>query len=93
VPSRGRYGNSAPFVLVGPGLNNQGVTMMKTFQLTERVRWMVAMAFENAFNHPNYAIPNANVSSNSAGVISSTRDAIGDWSSRRRGIIRTRLEF
>jgi hypothetical protein len=93
VPPRGRYGNSAPFVLVGPGLNNQGVTMMKTFRLTERVRWMFGMALENAFNHPNYAIPNANVSSNSAGVISSTRDAIGDWSSRRRGIVRTRLEF
>ncbi len=93
VPPRGRYGNSAPNVLVGPGMNNQGVTMMKTFRLTERVSWMFGVALENALNHPNYAVPNANISSTAAGVISSTRDAIGDWSSRRRGIIRTRLEF
>jgi hypothetical protein len=74
-------------------MNNQGLTMMKTFRLTERFRWMVGMAFENAFNHPNYANPAANISATSAGVISSTKDAIGDWSSRRRGILRTRLEF
>jgi hypothetical protein len=91
TPPRGRYGNSGFAVLEGPGLNHQGLTMMKTFRLTERVSWMFGVAFENFLNHPNYAMPNANVTSTAAGVISATRP--DDWASRRKGIIRTRLEF
>ena len=48
------------------------------------------MALDNFLNHPNYGMPNANITSTAAGVISSTRG--DDYASRRKGIIRTRLE-
>jgi hypothetical protein len=90
-PPRGRFGNSGPNVLEGPGFNHHGLTMMKTFRLGERLSWMIGMAMDNFLNHPNYGMPNANISSTAAGVISSTR--ADDYASRRKGIIRTRLEF
>jgi hypothetical protein len=78
-------------VLEGPGFNHQGLTMMKTFRLAERLSWMIGVAMDNFLNHPNYGMPNANVSATAAGVISSTR--ADDYASRRKVIIRTRLEF
>jgi hypothetical protein len=91
VPPAGRFGNSGYAVLEGPGFNGQSLTLMKTFRVTERLSWMFGAAMENFLNHPNYGLPNSNISAEAAGVISSTKG--GDWGSRRKIVIRTRLEF
>ncbi len=71
-PPPGRFGNSGAFVLEGPGYNMQNVSLAKTFDITERFKFTFTGAASNALNHPNFAVPSANISvPASAGVISS----------------------
>jgi hypothetical protein len=72
VPPAGRFGNSGANVLEGPGYNMQNISISKSFALTERFRFALTAAAANAFNHPNFAPPAANISSpGTVGVVSS----------------------
>lgn len=72
VPPAGRFGNSGANVLEGPGYNMQHISVAKSFPITERVRFNFTTAVTNAFNHPNFNLPAANISSpGSVGVVSS----------------------
>jgi hypothetical protein len=50
-------------VLRGPKSVNFDFSAMKYFQITERVRLQFRTTMTNVFNHPNFANPQANISS------------------------------
>jgi hypothetical protein len=89
-PPAGRLGNSGPFVLQGPGYNNQNVSVAKNFGLTERLRFTFTASASDALNHPNFYLPAANISvPGSAGRISS----MVDGAASRQIELRGRLQF
>jgi len=89
-PPAGRLGNSGPFVLQGPGYNNQNVSVAKTFGLTERLRFTFTASASDALNHPNFYFPAANISvPGSVGRISS----MVDGAASRQIELRGRLQF
>jgi len=85
----GRFGNSAPNILEGPGLFSLGLGLHKYFQITEQARIIVQGTFTNAPNHPGYANPVSDIRSSSAGFVRSTSRFGGP----RRGQLAVRLEF
>ena len=69
----GRFGNAAVNSLVGPGLTDVDLSLMKDFQLTERFVLQFRATATNVFNHPNFGIPGSDISSpGTYGVITST---------------------
>jgi len=89
VPPAGRYGNAGVNFLEGPGYNMQHASIAKTFTITERFKFTFTTAFANAFNHPNFALPSANVSSTSAGYVSS----LAEGAKARHLELRGRIDF
>ena len=70
VPPSGRFGNSGSDVLEGPGYHMHHISFAKNFDLTERLKFTFTMSAANAFNHPNFARPSANISTpGSVGVV------------------------
>ncbi len=90
APPAGRFGNSAANVLEGPGLHLHNISVAKTFAFAERLKFTFTAAALDAFNHPNFAMPAANISSpGSVGRISGLV-----WSGGSRVIeLRGRLTF
>jgi len=69
----GRFGNSAPFILSGPGMAVWSGGIQKQIQLGEQRRFRIMATFQNLANHPNYALPAASISTPaSVGRITST---------------------
>jgi len=90
VPQAGKLGNSGANVLEGPGFNNQNISLAKTFRITERFRFTLTAAASDAFNHPNFTAPAADISSpGDVGTISGTQWNLGSRQIEFRG----RLEF
>jgi hypothetical protein len=90
VPHPSTYGNAAPFLLVGPGLNVHSLTVSKSFMTRERLRTTFMCVVQNVFNHPTFAPPAANISSpGTVGVITSTKGYLG----ARTIELRLRLQF
>jgi hypothetical protein len=87
----GRFGNSAPNILEGPGVLNLDAGIYKTFRILERLSAQLEGTFTNVLNHPNYALPNTNIRSSSVGIITGlyTSYAAGP----RSGRVGVRLEF
>ena len=67
----------------------QHASIAKTFAITERFRFTFTTAFANALNHPNFALPSANVSSTSAGYMSS----LAEGAKARHIELRGRIDF
>jgi hypothetical protein len=67
VPATGRFGNCPPRAFHGPGIGNVDLSLFKQFRLTETKRVEFRAEFFNAFNHPNFANPNASFSPSSVG--------------------------
>ena len=57
----------------GPGTEIFDFSIQKTFQVTERVRTEFTTQFFNAFNTPQFAQPNGDISSGNFGRVTSTR--------------------
>ncbi|MFB3828230.1 MAG: TonB-dependent receptor domain-containing protein [Bryobacteraceae bacterium] len=90
VPGRGAFGNSGVNVLEGPGLHEHNITIAKDFQLTERMKFTLMSAMQNAFNHANFNNPSANISApGTVGVINSVRQ----FAPGRQIMLRGQLEF
>lgn len=85
----GRFGNSAPNVLEGPGLLSLGFGLHKYFAISERARVVIQSTFTNAPNHPGYANPTSNIRSSSAGLVRGTSRFGGP----RSGQLAVRFEF
>jgi hypothetical protein len=68
----GRFGNSGVNVLRGPGNQVANMGFFKSVSVRENWRLRLEGTFTNVFNHPNFGMPDANISSASAGQIQST---------------------
>lgn len=94
VPSGGRYGNAAPSIVFGPGIVNFNFGLFKTFNIRERAHLQFRMTANNIMNHPNFGDPNMNISSSTAGKITSTRGGDTSLGAAARVIrLGLRLEF
>lgn len=62
VPPAGRFGNSGANILEGPGNHYENLSVAKVFKLTERVNFTFTAAAQNFLNHPNFAMPSADIS-------------------------------
>jgi hypothetical protein len=87
----GRFGNSAPNVLVGPGATILDLGLYKTFRFSERFRAQLEGTFTNLLNQPNYGSPNTNIRSGSVATI---RNLFGRYGAGpRTGRLGLRIEF
>src|SRR5262249_51787712 len=62
----GRFGTAANGILEGPGAQVFSFGLFKNFMIRERTRFELNLNATNAFNHPNFRNPNANISSPTA---------------------------
>ena len=58
-PTNGTFGTCRPRAFHGPGIQTTDVSLFKMFRTGERFTWQFRAEFFNAFNHPNFANPNA----------------------------------
>ncbi len=73
APAPGTFGNCAPRKFHGPGIQMVDLSLFKQFKFTERWQLQFRAEFFNAFNHPNFSNPSADVSSpGSFGKVSNT---------------------
>jgi hypothetical protein len=72
-PGPGQFGTCAPYQFHGPGIQMWDLSLFKQFKFTDRYQLQFRTEFFNAFNHPNFANPRANISSpGSFGKVSNT---------------------
>jgi hypothetical protein len=70
----GTFGNAGHFSLRGPGYFDVDVALSREFRMREKVSLAVRGEAFNALNHPNFGLPNANVSSSAFGQITGALD-------------------
>ena len=58
-----QFGNAGRNIAVGPGYTNWDTSLMKNFQITESKHLQFRAEFFNILNHPNFHIPNSDISS------------------------------
>jgi hypothetical protein len=89
----GRFGNSGPNVLEGPGRFYISTGVFRDFSLTERLKVTLLGMFTNVMNHPIYGNPLANISS--PGDVGSIRvSADKDPQATQRNVqVALRLQF
>lgn len=71
VPAAGVYGNSGRNTIRGPGSLGTDYSLQRVFQLAETRSLEFKWEVFNVTNHPTFALPSNNVSSSSAGAITS----------------------
>lgn len=70
-PAAGTFGSAHRNTLIGPGYSNVDLSLGKEFPMTEKIRLQVRGDAFNAFNHVNYANPDANVGYSGGGLADS----------------------
>jgi Carboxypeptidase regulatory-like domain/TonB dependent receptor-like, beta-barrel/TonB-dependent Receptor Plug Domain len=73
-PALGTQGNAPRNVLDGPSYKNFDFSVTKNNRLTERVNLQFRAEFFNIANHPNFGLPNGNISNVARGTIISVAD-------------------
>lgn len=72
-PGPGQFGTCRPRKFHGPGIRMLDFSIFKDFRFTEHKYLQFRTEFFNAFNHPNFANPSANIASpGSFGKVSNT---------------------
>jgi len=71
-PAAGTFGNDRRNTLIGPGYSNVDLSLGKEFSITEKVKFEIRADASNAFNHINYANPDANVGYNGSALADNT---------------------
>ena len=69
APAPAVYGNSAPFIIRGPGRNNWDMSLFKNFKPNEKINMQLRGEFFNVWNHASFRNPNTTASSISYGTI------------------------
>jgi hypothetical protein len=96
VPNPATFGNLGRNVIIGPGFQNLDLSLIKTTNITERVKVQFRADTFNLFNHPNFGQPNRFVSTaagNTFGEITTTRTPVGDSGSSRQIQLALKLIF
>ena len=74
----GRFGNASAGDVVGPGTEAISLSLIKTVNVTERIRMRIGAQVGNVFNHPNFGVPsNLTVGVAGFGQITSLQTAEG----------------
>ncbi|HWE53091.1 MAG TPA: carboxypeptidase-like regulatory domain-containing protein [Bryobacteraceae bacterium] len=73
----GRFGDSPVGSDVGPGTQALSLSLLRTFRVTEKVKFRLGAAASNVFNHANYAAPGLTLGTSTFGIISSLQTAEG----------------
>jgi hypothetical protein len=75
-PANGTFGDLGRNSVFGPGYANWDFSISKNTQLTERLNLQLRAEFFNILNHPNFALPNHNITPGVGpiGVITQTPD-------------------
>lgn len=60
-PADGTFGNLGRNAIFGPGYTNVDFSITKNTQIWERLNLQLRAEFFNIFNHPNFALPNHNL--------------------------------
>lgn len=90
----GRTGNAGIGIIRGPNIANLDLAVSKYFNITERIRMQFRANAANALNHPNFALPAANISAPAAvGRITSTTPATFGTVGPRELDFQLRIEF
>jgi outer membrane receptor protein involved in Fe transport len=71
-PAPGSFGNTHRNTLIGPGYTDVDLSLGKEFPLRERMTLEIRADAYNAFNHINYANPDADVGYTSSGTLADT---------------------
>jgi hypothetical protein len=69
-PSPYQFGTARRNSLVGPGMTNLDLSLLKDTHLTEALRMQFRAEFFNTFNNVNFETPNANLAGTNFGTIS-----------------------
>ena len=75
-PGPGLFGTCAPYQFYGPGIQMWDLSLFKMFKFTERWQLQFRSEFFNAFNHPNFASPNASYNAASLGGFGKVSDTL-----------------
>jgi hypothetical protein len=90
----GRTGNAGIGIIRGHYIANADLAVSKYFAITERIRMQFRANFANVFNHPNFALPAANISAPAAvGRITASVPATFGTVAPREIDFQLRLEF
>ncbi len=76
LPAAGTYGDVPRNCLIGPGMSELDLSLLKTTRISERVNLQFRAEFFNILNHTNFGTPNAVVFTSSSAVPSSTAGLI-----------------
>lgn len=68
-----RIGNAPPNALMGNGIFNADMSLLKSFHLNERMRFELRIESFNSFNHANFANPNTSVENPQFGRVFTTQ--------------------
>ncbi len=66
LANRCHYGNSGNSILDGPGFKNMDFSLLKNIPVREGMRVQFRAEMFNAFNTPNFNVPNRNLTANAA---------------------------
>jgi hypothetical protein len=67
TPAAGLWGNCGRGTIVGPGISNFDLGLMKNFRFAEKATFQLRATATNAFNHPLWRNPSAEVISSTNG--------------------------
>jgi len=73
-PAPFTFGNSGRNIVPGPKLVNFDFSLFKDFRITEALKLEFRSEFFNIFNTPSFGLPNRNVDTAQAGIITYARD-------------------
>ena len=73
----GRFCAEPVGAVVGPGTQAVSLSLFRTINFTERVRFRIGIAAANALNHPNYSTPALTLNASTFGTITSLQSAEG----------------
>ncbi len=74
VPDRFTFGDSAAWIIEGPGLVNLDLMISRTFSLTESLSLDFRTELFNVFNEAHFNFPNGTINRPAGGLISSTME-------------------
>ena len=69
APAPDAFGNSAPFIIRGPGRNNWDLSLFKNFRAGEHRNVQFRVEAFNVWNHANFRNPNMSANSRDYGTI------------------------
>jgi Carboxypeptidase regulatory-like domain/TonB dependent receptor/TonB-dependent Receptor Plug Domain len=73
-PAVGTQGNAARNLLDGPSFKNFDFSVTKNNRIAEAINVQFRAEFFNILNHPNFGLPNGNISQTAKGTITSVAD-------------------